>query len=228
MFYKDKSKKDGLQTYCKDCAKEGNARRYFENKEERKKKDAKYYAENKERISKQKSEYRRKNIEKVKEQHSQWYIDNKEKILEYQKQRYQENKEEIKSKVAQYNREHKEEISERRAVYRKSERSKAINKAAHHKRRIAKLENGGSFSADEWINVCVEFGGICAYCGKEAKLTADHIVPVSKGGASNINNIVPVCQSCNSSKHNYDLDAWYPQQPFFMPERYNKVLQHSK
>lgn len=48
----------------------------------------------------------------------------------------------------------------------------------------------------------------CAYCGFRLKLTLDHVVPVSKGGRDIESNLVPACQSCNSSKGAKDVDEW--------------------
>ena len=45
----------------------------------------------------------------------------------------------------------------------------------------------------------------CWYCGKEmepSKLTKDHVFPRSKGGANDMDNIIMVCKTCNSSKGN--------------------------
>ena len=52
----------------------------------------------------------------------------------------------------------------------------------------------------------------CWYCGKEmepSKLTKDHVFPRSKGGANDMDNIIMVCKTCNSSKGNMDLFEWY-------------------
>lgn len=50
--------------------------------------------------------------------------------------------------------------------------------------------------------------GLCKYCDAPAT-TFDHVIPVSKGGGSGLDNIVPACSSCNSSKKNRDLDEWF-------------------
>jgi len=45
----------------------------------------------------------------------------------------------------------------------------------------------------------------CSYCGKKADQTSleiDHIVPVSKGGTNDINNLQAACRRCNQGKSN--------------------------
>lgn len=64
------------------------------------------------------------------------------------------------------------------------------------------------FLADERQRVKVNpFGtGRCSYCLRyTSDLTADHIVPFSKGGSDAPDNLVPACQSCNSRKHDTSL-----------------------
>lgn len=47
----------------------------------------------------------------------------------------------------------------------------------------------------------------CVYCGRVAD-TMDHVVPVSKGGTNDAENLVPACSSCNSSKGVKAVDEW--------------------
>ena len=52
----------------------------------------------------------------------------------------------------------------------------------------------------------------CWYCGKElepSKLTKDHVFPRSKGGDNDMDNIIMVCKTCNSSKGDMDFFEWY-------------------
>lgn len=51
--------------------------------------------------------------------------------------------------------------------------------------------------------------GECAYCGATpALLHIDHVVPLKRGGRHSIGNLVPACQSCNSSKNARLLYPW--------------------
>jgi len=45
--------------------------------------------------------------------------------------------------------------------------------------------------------------GVCYYCGrifKPPELTMDHKIPLSRGGKSEKNNLVPACKDCNNRK----------------------------
>ena len=52
---------------------------------------------------------------------------------------------------------------------------------------------------------------VCWYCGcrvNARELTADHVFPRAKGGTDEMENILFVCRSCNSSKGKRDLMEW--------------------
>lgn len=40
----------------------------------------------------------------------------------------------------------------------------------------------------------------CRYCGSGDRLTVDHVVPRSKGGANTVDNLVTACAACNAGK----------------------------
>ena len=40
----------------------------------------------------------------------------------------------------------------------------------------------------------------CRYCGTLDNLTIDHIIPLTKGGNNNANNLQTLCQNCDSKK----------------------------
>jgi hypothetical protein len=52
-------------------------------------------------------------------------------------------------------------------------------------------------------------GHTCRYCGDQAeRMCADHVVPLSRGGTNDEDNLVACCLPCNSSKCDRLLDEW--------------------
>jgi 5-methylcytosine-specific restriction endonuclease McrA len=77
------------------------------------------------------------------------------------------------------------------------------------KRRIMKLGNGGSHTLGEWEILKAQYNCTCPLCKKkepDIKITEDHIIPLSKGGSDNIENIQPLCVRCNSMKGTKIID----------------------
>jgi 5-methylcytosine-specific restriction endonuclease McrA len=75
-------------------------------------------------------------------------------------------------------------------------------------RRALNRSASGNFTAREWRQLKADYCDLCAYCNQKRPLTADHVVPLIAGGSNNIDNIVPACKSCNSSKQDTPLLMW--------------------
>ena len=149
------------------------------------KRAAKAYAIDPEKFKKRSSEFRKNNPEKVKLSVDTWFENNKEYRSAYKKKYRECNKEKIEK-------------------YRKNNPDKY--RAYKSNRRTRQTTAGGSFTEKEWLTLCDKHNNKCLNCGKHIKLTADHVLPVSKGGTSDIDNIQPLCGPCNSKKHNKALD----------------------
>jgi hypothetical protein len=52
-----------------------------------------------------------------------------------------------------------------------------------------------------------EKGTECVYCGRPAD-TYDHVLPISRGGTSEVANVVPACRRCNSAKGARTPEEW--------------------
>ncbi len=64
-------------------------------------------------------------------------------------------------------------------------------------------------SDEQWAALQEAWGGGCAYCGAVGKpLQRDCVLALSRGGRYTLNNIVPACMSCNTSKCNDEVTGW--------------------
>ena len=67
------------------------------------------------------------------------------------------------------------------------------------------------------FNVFLRDKFLCQYCGRDQELTFDHLLPRSKGGQTNWNNVVTACSSCNVKKGGRllkNVDMTLNQDPF--------------
>jgi len=76
---------------------------------------------------------------------------------------------------------------------------------------VIRIKNNVKFKALGKIeptrrNLFKRDGFECAYCGSKHDLTVDHVIPKSRGGVWNWDNLVTACHSCNNKKDNRTPD----------------------
>lgn len=213
-FYKNRARKDGLQTICKKC---GSIR------------GEKYYEVHKEQIDEQHKRYYEDNKERITERHTRYREDNKEHLIRYAKRHREQHKEQEKARHRRYRKEHKKQekaqsrkyyaahkkqIACRAKKFRQTPNGKAASRRGYQNYYARKNNCEGSFSADEWKHILKNQNNRCNACGKKFSVkrpaTMDHIVPVKHRGDHNSSNIQALCRQCNSSK-NAKFDPHYIQ-----------------
>lgn len=86
-------------------------------------------------------------------------------------------------------------------------RVKALGASASWRAKLRAVDDG--FDQADWLASIDEWGGCCAYCGRDdLPLTRDHVQPLSRGGRHAVDNIVPACKPCNSAKRDRTADEF--------------------
>lgn len=77
-----------------------------------------------------------------------------------------------------------------------------VGRVARRRRRALKRGADGRYTALEWVKKMTDYDYKCHWCAQKIKGTphADHLIPLYRGGANNIGNIVPACEACNCSR----------------------------
>lgn len=117
-----------------------------------------------------------------------WRSANKEKDTKRKEVWYNENRDEQIRKSLLWSKEHPEKKLEYTHVRR------------------ARLKSSGRVTGKEWEGVLEKYGRKCLCCGSKESITLDHVIPLSLGGSNTVDNIQPLCKTCNSRKKNKHID----------------------
>lgn len=125
-------------------------------------------------------------------------------FIQYKREYYVKNAEKMRSHSRNWSHQHRDVCRSNLREWR--QKNPAKHCTTEHQRRARIHGGGGSYTTQEWDDLCAQYDYRCVRCRQQKPLTADHIVPVSKGGSSDIANIQPLCASCNSSKRDKTVD----------------------
>jgi 5-methylcytosine-specific restriction endonuclease McrA len=138
-------------------------------------------------------QYREKHRDALNEYLKTHRVENLEKVREIDRLR-----------AAHKRHEYREEVNAYHRIYTSRPEFKAKDLARrlvnNHNYRARRKGAIGKFTLTEWNDLLFQYGNKCLCCQTREKLTADHVIPLANGGSNAINNIQPLCRSCNSSK----------------------------
>jgi hypothetical protein len=156
-------------------------------------------------------ESKSKHIESNKKMWAKYKNDNVQIIFKQKQEYYRNNKIKILKAIKNYQSKNKEKIIQ----YNRIQSSMRYNDKINYE-----------FTNEIWGKCKSYFGYRCCYCGNESPLEREHFVAFSKKGKHEVNNILPSCKSCNSSKNNKDFFEWYPQQKCYSKKTEKKILEY--
>ena len=193
-------RKDSVRSHCKVCsraiskayvlANPDKVAEYRESTRDHKNaQNREYYSINKERIIANTSAWKVNNPEKHRYHRRNWKVNNPKQAAEISLKYRRNNAEKIKEAKRKYRAENPESIRAQGHVYRTRKASNGVN--------LVTAAETAAIAAMP-----------CTACGAAGPSEIDHIVPLARGGSHTIGNLMPLCKSCNSSKHDMLYIEW--------------------
>ena len=225
---------------------------YLANRETVLLKNINWYYANKDRAAARRKAYYEANRENLLARAKEWHKANREHALAKQAAYRQANRDRIN---AQQRAKHKANPESKRVIdhaYYQANKEKVLsnvkawrNANRNRRREICRQYSSRKRSANRRALSPVTRSVIdtrfalwrnrCAFCGVDAKhprnaghdrLTVEHILALTQNGLDEADNIAPACHSCNCSKNNAPVEAWYRRQAFFTEARWRKICRH--
>ena len=134
-------------------------------------------------------------------QYKYWIRNNSVRAKEIRKKTKAKHRERIKESARLYYLKNREKILAYGRLWSRKNKEKVVQRALLRKYRVRGAK--GKHTLEEWEELKKRFHYKCSHCKKKVKLTRDHIIPITKGGTNDIDNIQPLCQPCNSRKFNH-------------------------
>lgn len=196
-FCRHASRRDGLSAYCAEC---------MQSKERKRRESAEYVALNKKRSAAWSQAHRELQSARAKERLRL----HRDEILAKRRADYRIRKGIILAQQRVYNQRHQDKVKARNAKWRAAhpEKVKEIHRLNENRRRARIAGALSTLTKLQWEAILAFYDNRCAYCGRDGKLEQEHVIPVSRGGGTTAENIVPACGSCNRSKHAKTPEEW--------------------
>lgn len=126
----------------------------------------------------------------------------------YSRAYYERNKQKIK----EYRKQHPE--IQRAHNIRWHKKNPVLARFHRNRAKARAYGASGNHTLQEWLDLKKKYLYCCLACGmkepftdqKVQHLTEDHIVPLSRGGSHDIDNIQPLCFRCNNGKRTKSTD----------------------
>lgn len=149
-------------------------------------------------------EYREKNPEKARESVRRWH----EKNPSYSSAHYASNIEDERAKRRLWHEENKDRSRELNKRWRDENPDARRAKCARQRAARQSAPQGDPREIAQREAELREEP--CVACGSTNNITIDHILPISRGGAHDVDNLQALCGSCNSSKGAKTMEEWCP------------------
>lgn len=177
-FNRDKSHKDKLASSCKTC---NNARS---------------------------AAWRKNNLDRERENGRKWRLNHPDQARGSRRAYYEQHIDEHRANGKNWNKQHRKWVNILSSKWAKSH-PEQIRKNSH-RRRAEKRNAIGTHTAQDIMILNINQRNKCAYCGVQLgnKYHVDHIIPLSRGGSNDFDNLALACPRCNMSKGDKLISEW--------------------
>ncbi|BAU99984.1 Uncharacterized protein AUMI_114420 [Aurantimicrobium minutum] len=196
-----------------------NRQRYLAKGEEIRERSRRWRDEHPEEVINYRKQYRAENKELLASKDRKYREENAQKINQVRKKYREEHRQELVEKVRLWAQNNVERANTNKRVWVQNNPEKAsaagkqwrdlnpLKRREMKNRRRARLRSNGVYEISQQFLEDL-YSSSCVACGKSEDITADHIIPIARGGLHSEENLQPLCGACNSSKRDKTMDEW--------------------